>query len=317
MNFMDNIPLHKLETFDRFYVEQKNRAPLRHREQIEKKAVSYFSVFERDENPCKAEIDIHRSEFYKILLNINGHGFLIYGNKKYVVQPGGILFLKPTEVRSWQATSKDQEGYYCIFSEQFYAMTESHLRELRHGPHFSPGVSPVVSLDDNQSRIITPVFEKLYREFNGDYNIEILRMYLHILLLEASKIRGSLEKNSEGTPTSYILAQKFLELLETQFTSPENQAMELKFPSDFAEKLFVHNNHLNAIVKSVTGLTVREHIHRRLLAEAQLLLAYSKLNVSEISYRLSFREPTHFCSFFKKHLNTTPAEYKRSAGLQV
>lgn len=310
---MQKIPLRNLESFEKFYLEAKTKTPTRHQEQVRNPSISYFSIFLRTEHPCKTEIDINRSEFYKILLITEGSGVLTYGAKEYLIKPTSLLFLKPSEVKSWKATTTKQGGYYCIFTDQFYAMFSGHLRELRHGLLFGPGSSPVLTLNEREYGILSPLFEKLLTEFNerNDYNIEIVRMYLHVLLLESARIIGQSHAHSFDNSAASLLTERFLKLLDDEFTKDENKSCKLKFPSDFADQLSVHKNHLNAFVKMVTGKTVTEHIHKRLLTEAQLLLTHTDLNVSEIAYKLGFKETAHFSSFFKKNLTVTPVAFKR------
>lgn len=157
-------------------------------------------------------------------------------------------------------------------------------------------------MNDQELEIVAPIFEKLLTEFNerNDYNIEIVRMYLHVLLLESVRIIGQSQAHAFDNSAASLLAERFLKLLDDEFTKDESQGCKLKFPSDFADRLTVHKNHLNAFVKMVTGKTVSEHIHNRLLTEAQLLLTHTNLNVSEIACKLGFKETAHFSSFFKK-----------------
>jgi len=307
---MKSIPVHSLEAFEEFYMDSSSRSPARHQAQVNSGAHSYFSIFLRDEHPCKAEIDVNRSEFYKILLITRGSGVLTYGNREYEITSPAILFLKPTEVKSWSATTKEQSGYYCIFNEQFHSISHDHLSDLRSGGLFGIDVPPAHRLTEVDLEILAPVFEKLLHEFNagaGLYSERILRMYLHVLLLESGRISG--EATAQARSCSANLTERFLKLLDMEFAN--GSAARLRFPVDFADRLAVHKNHLNALVKTETGKTVGEHIHDRLAAEAQLLLQHSDLNVSEIACRLGYKETAHFCNFFKKRLKITPVEYRR------
>jgi AraC-like DNA-binding protein len=80
----------------------------------------------------------------------------------------------------------------------------------------------------------------------------------------------------------------------------------------FAERLNLHPNYLNSVIKSKTGKTINEWIVVRTLSISRSLLKNTELSVKEIGYRLGFSEPTHFNRFFKKHQNTTPVEYRKS-----
>jgi AraC family transcriptional regulator, transcriptional activator of pobA len=89
----------------------------------------------------------------------------------------------------------------------------------------------------------------------------------------------------------------------------EDDARSVKF---YAGLLYVHPNHLNAVVKKKTGKSPLQHIHQQLLDVAKFLLAETALSSKEISYRLAFREPAHFYTFFRKHERTTPQRYRRA-----
>src|SRR5262245_43724070 len=117
---MGKIPLHTLKSFDEFYLDSTSTIPPRHKHQVVEAPISYFSILLRSEHPCKDEIDVNRSDFYKVLLITKGSGILIYGTEKYDIGPNTILFFKPSEVKSWKALTKEQEGYYLIFTEKFY-----------------------------------------------------------------------------------------------------------------------------------------------------------------------------------------------------
>jgi AraC-like DNA-binding protein len=103
----------------------------------------------------------------------------------------------------------------------------------------------------------------------------------------------------------------FRELLERQFPIDEShQSVKLRTPSEFAEHLNVHVNHLNRALKETTGKTTSEHISERILKESKILLKQSQWNVSEIGYSLGFSEATHFSNFFKKHAEISPSQFR-------
>ncbi|WP_419803616.1 helix-turn-helix domain-containing protein [Mucilaginibacter sp.] len=46
------------------------------------------------------------------------------------------------------------------------------------------------------------------------------------------------------------------------------------------------------------------------MQEAKILLKQTDWNVSEIAFSLEYTEVTHFNNFFKKHLDTTPTQFR-------
>jgi AraC family transcriptional regulator, transcriptional activator of pobA len=87
--------------------------------------------------------------------------------------------------------------------------------------------------------------------------------------------------------------------------------VQLRSPSDFANQLNVHVNHLNRAVKESTQKTTSNLIAERVLQESKILLRHSRWNVSEVAYALGFTEVTHFNNFFKKHTDTTPLKFRK------
>ena len=85
--------------------------------------------------------------------------------------------------------------------------------------------------------------------------------------------------------------------------------------SYYAQKLSVHPNHLNAVVKGLTGLTALNHIHKHLLGLSKSYLSQTDWSIKEIAYLLQFDSPNNFNSFFKKNTQQTPGAYRKQARL--
>ncbi|HCX77331.1 MAG TPA: AraC family transcriptional regulator, partial [Algoriphagus sp.] len=90
---------------------------------------------------------------------------------------------------------------------------------------------------------------------------------------------------------SLRIASIFLELLERQFPVDESHSsIQMRTPSEFANQLNIHVNHLNRAVKEMTGKTTSQLIADRLVQESKILLKQSNWNVSEIAFALGFNE---------------------------
>lgn len=80
----------------------------------------------------------------------------------------------------------------------------------------------------------------------------------------------------------------------------------------YAERLALTPNHLSAVVRQQSGLSVMDWINRTTIMEAKILLKHSTLMMYEIADRLCFPEPTAFNRYFKKQTGITPLEYRES-----
>jgi AraC-like DNA-binding protein len=103
----------------------------------------------------------------------------------------------------------------------------------------------------------------------------------------------------------------FIELLERQFpvTSPRQQ-LGLRTAKDYANRLAVHVNHLNKVLKETTGKTTTEIISGRVLQEAKVLLKQTDWNISEIAWSLGFEQLSNFSNFFRKHTAQAPHSFR-------
>jgi len=63
-------------------------------------------------------------------------------------------------------------------------------------------------------------------------------------------------------------------------------------------------------VKKETGRTVTKWITERTVMEAQSLIRNSSYSISEISYMLTFQDPTNFTKYFKKNTGFSPKQYR-------
>ncbi len=85
--------------------------------------------------------------------------------------------------------------------------------------------------------------------------------------------------------------------------------------ADFASALAMSPGHLNRICRAATGASVSRHIETARMTEARRLLAFTRLPVAEIGYRLGFSDPPYFSRRFRAVTGETPSDYReRFAG---
>jgi len=146
------------------------------------------------------------------------------------------------------------------------------------------------------------VGKQMQREEHSDTAISylIISMGADIQKLHHSVIaQQSVRKQSNGEQ----LMARFLALLHQYGSTIRN----IPF---YAEQLALTPNHLSAVVRQQSGMSVMDWLNRTTVTEAKLLLKYSDLMIYEISNRLHFPEPTAFNRYFKKQVGMTPLKYR-------
>ena len=180
---------------------------------------------------------------------------------------------------------------------------------------FRLGEKPIIFLDDEAKEDISYIFRKMVQEMNSEYIYKYskLRNYLQILVHEALEHYPEIGLRNKQVDAAHRITYRFLELLENQYPI-ENTDMPLKLRTvqDFALSLSVHENHLNSVVKEITGKNPSQHIAFRITEEAKALLKNIDWTITEIAYSLLFEYPSHFTGFFKKNVGISPKKYRRN-----
>jgi hypothetical protein len=117
------IPRMTLETF----ATDGYTVPLLHVEHYSLDS-QYFVIRNRDNYPVKDYISPHRRKFYKIFHMTRGTGVLTIGLHRYEIGPNEIAFLHPDEIMSWQTTSTDTGGHFCLIHPDYFGMEAEHVR---------------------------------------------------------------------------------------------------------------------------------------------------------------------------------------------
>ncbi|WP_113660753.1 helix-turn-helix domain-containing protein [Pedobacter nanyangensis] len=80
---------------------------------------------------------------------------------------------------------------------------------------------------------------------------------------------------------------------------------------DFAAKLFIHPTHFSNTIKLTTGYSPCHFAEQRVMAEAKKMLSQTDKPINEISFKLTFTDPTNFTKFFKSFAGITPRQYRK------
>jgi AraC family transcriptional regulator, transcriptional activator of pobA len=278
------------------------------------KEIGHFNVFSiasvRKKVKETKTMPYNRRAYYKISL-INGHNRAEYADKVVEIKKHGILFASPKVPYHYVAQDEKQSGYFCIFTREFLTSARNGML-LDELPLFKPGGCPIFQLGSAQVKELNLLYEKMFNELASDYpyKYDLLRNYVIELIHYGQKLQPDPALYTPHNATTRV-AGLFVELLERQFpiTSPQQQ-LELRTAKDYAERLAIHVNHLNKVLKENTGKTTTEVISSRVAQEAKILLKQTDWNVSEIAFALGFEEVAHFSNFFKKQAGTSPVSFR-------
>lgn len=82
--------------------------------------------------------------------------------------------------------------------------------------------------------------------------------------------------------------------------------------SAIADNLNISPGYLSALFKKETGQTLTEHVNRKRIKNAMLLLETTKLQIQTIAQYCGIIDMQFFSKMFKKYTGTTPKRYRES-----
>lgn len=278
------------------------------------KEIGHFNVFNVvdivERIKVKPFMPYNRRAYYKISL-IGGRNRAEYADKVIDIERNALLFATPKVPYHWLPQDFNQSGHFCIFTDDFITKNKNGVI-LDDLPIFSPTGYPVFQLSDEEAAEINFIFEKMHKELSSDYvyKYDLIRNYVLELIHYGQKLQPASALYPTHTASARV-SSLFIELLERQFPieSP-HQKLALRTAKDYADRLSIHVNHLNKVLKENTGNTTTEIITNRITKEAKILLKQTDWNVSEIAYSLGFEEVAHFSNFFRKQTSIAPVAFR-------
>lgn len=290
------------------YCKEINISPPRH---------PHFDIrqFEDNMKTVNAKQPPFRHEFYCIALRHVG------SNKEVMGDPlqANLFFNSPYQVVTWNILP-DWRGYYIIFDRDFLTANPVWQNFIVDYPFFRLDKYIPFDLPENDRSFADSLFARIFEEYhsNNPDKFLFIQTYTQLLLYLTRRyfLRLELdkEKTHENRTADILLVSRFQSMVEAMFSSEQAEA-EVRQPSFYAERLNVHPNHLNAVVKRIAGKTASGIIQQHLITSSKSLLRQTALSIKEIAYRMHFTEPTHFNAFFKKITGTTPQQFRDKAAL--
>ena len=272
--------------------------------------IGHFNVFQTetlfDKQTGTRIMPYSRRDYYKIGW-LRGKSRAEYADKVIDIQTSALLFATPKIPYHWVPADSDQTGMFCIFTADFLAHRKTGVA-LDELPLFQPGQLPVFHLSDDEAKEVEYLFRKMHKELGADYKYkyDLLRNLVLELIHYGQKLQP-MSALSATQNASERISSLFLELLERQFPLESlHQRLSLRTPRDYADRLAVHVNHLNRVLKQTTSHTTGELISQRITQEAKLMLKHTNWPIAEIGFALGFDDQAHFSNYIKKQTSFAP-----------
>ena len=309
---LTNRPVTKVKHFSTLqeYCRGINIAPPRN---------AHFDIrsFEENMKTVRPKMEPFKHEFYAIALKLEGGGFTTTGSYNTKDTGVTIFFNSPYQIIHWNI-APDWKGYYIMFTEDFYRRAGSQKRITEQYPFLLSDNTFPLSVAPDQAELFYKTFADIYFEHQSrlPHQEDIIFHYVNILLLKTARLYYKHPKSenytTEQRDSDLTIVSRFKTLIETSFYP--HQVYKQLTPHQvqfYAEKMNLHPNHLNAVVKRITDSPASKLIQQHVLSLAKSKLQSTDASVKEIAYGLYFSYPNHFSTFIKKQAGMTPTAYRK------
>ena len=249
----------------------------------------------------------HKHNSYLAILFTKGSGRHEIDFNVFDIQPGSLFFLAPGQTHHWEL-SEDADGYIFSHTADFYDLHYSHNRIQQFPFFYSIQNTPLLTLEPNKKENIQKLFAALFDEYLNKkaFQHQLILSYIDMIYVESSRLY--LKENSQKIIKTNSYSAKF-----QQFESLiENNYIQEKSPSQYADWMNITPKHLNRITKSVIDKTASEVIADRIILEAKRRVLHTKNNFSEVAISLGYEDYAYFSKLFKKASGLTPTDFLKN-----
>lgn len=143
------------------------------------------------------------------------------------------------------------------------------------------------------------------------FNLKEFKLKVKNLLDTTERLKAKFSSEDNLMPNELTLSSIDEELLKKAFSiveaNIENDQFDIPF---FSSELGVSRTMLFSKIKAWTNFTPNEFIHEIRMKRAAQLLEQNKINISQVCYRIGFKNPKYFSKCFQKKYGMTPSQFQ-------
>lgn len=240
-------------------------------------------------------------QYFEIVFLSSGSGQHWIDEHCYEIKPPVFFFINREQVHNWQLQN-DPDGYVIILKNSF--LQQSRDESLKQLLHLIWHANCLYLDNADDVAALFPLLVTLAGSPSPyeNHGIDGLLKSLIALLLE---------KGCHTFLHAGVQTQLYARLIDLLLTRPNTQ----RKVGVLAEQLNTTPQNLNAACRKAVFLSASEVIDQFIMGEARRLLLYTDSHVSEIAYRLSFKDPSYFVKFFKSHEQLTPEAFRKLSAI--
>ncbi|MFD2582510.1 helix-turn-helix domain-containing protein [Pedobacter vanadiisoli] len=239
---------------------------------------------------------------------------LHYGQQKYDFDEGLMAFMSPGQILRGEENGvpPDLDGWMLFVHPDFLWNTSLAARIKRY-EYFSYATSEALFLSDKEELVINDLVKNIKAEYYSNmdkFSQDIIISHLEALLNYAERFyqRQFITRKI----TNHQVLNQVEQILTGYLNNEALLSKGLPTVQYFADALNLSSKYLSSLLKQLTGQTMQQIIHEKLIEKAKEKLSTTSMSVSEIAYQLGFEHPQSFNKLFKSKTKQSPLDFRQS-----
>lgn len=244
----------------------------------------------------------HRHDHYTCFFIREGSLYLGIDFKEVEIIGPALLVSYPGQMHHHLKAleSSNVEGWILAFDPKFIRENAASAVE----ESFSDII--LLPFDREQETWFSALFELIESEVKQDINNPVTGHLVNGFFTKTAVIFQIQEKERvlEFSSRSMEIVKTFRSLVRQEY-------IQMKKPSDYAEKMNISVSYLNDTVKLVTGFSATTLIRQEIFRESQRLLCYTNKSIKEIAFQLGYEDYKYFIRLFSKSIGVSPSIFRK------
>jgi AraC family transcriptional regulator, transcriptional activator of pobA len=299
------LAIKKIKTYSTESFREKYIAPEKHPGDLLKADFGKFFIVRVEEmiRRIKLPVPPTRATTHSLIYLTEGEATMTIGSESFRIFKDECLIVPAGQVFSFHKLDINK-GFLCNFHNDIIVGKFGKKELLQDFEFLQIWGNPRISLGTDTSRFVQQLLHRILLTYAADglKNLDIIQSYFIAALCE---INGVYRPLSTGQMTTAInITNKFKALVFAHIKSKH-------LVTDYAALLNITPNHLNKLVKSITGKTPSKWIDDTLVLEAKVLLYQTSYAINEVATAIGIEDQSYFTRVFKKYEGVTPGEFRK------
>ncbi len=249
-----------------------------------------------------------RTNAFIATLCLKGAGTVCINGERLIVHANELMVYPPNTIVEHADASKDLEIRCLYISPEYMKQLFTLAKNPLEAKLFFEQ-NPILNLHPEEVELFCQYYDLLRKKLTcPPYRNQrkVTNALLQAFLYEFQNI---MDRFIHIRPARYNAAESichaFLELLASSY--PKKRTV-----SDYADRLCITPKYLSAVCKATTGKTASDIINRYVVEDIRRLLKQPGKSIKEIANELDFPNLSFFGKYVKKHLGTSPTQYRNA-----